>query len=48
MNKEDDKNSKEEFITNYLKKNKNFFIKFPNLVKELNFPPKGNKFNKII
>ena len=37
MPKENDKNSAEELVIKYLKKNKNFFIKFPELTKELNF-----------
>jgi len=48
MPKENNKNSAEEFIIKYLKKNKNFFIKFPELTKELNFPLKDNGSDKII
>ena len=48
MPKENDRNSVEELVTKYLKKNKNFFIKFPELAKELNFPLNDNGSNKII
>ena len=48
MAKENDKNSAEELVTKYLKKNKNFFIKFPELAKELNFPLKDNGSDKIV
>ena len=48
MTKENDKNSAEELVSKYLKKNKNFFIKFPELAKELNFPLKDNGSDKII
>ena len=42
MNNEYDRNSLEQNVIKYLKKNKNFFIKFPQLTKELNFPTKDN------
>ena len=48
MPKENDRNSVEELVTKYLKKNKNFFVKFPKLAKELNFPLNDNGSNKII
>ena len=48
MPKENDKNSAEELVIKYLKKNKNFFIKFPELTKELSFPLKDNGSNKVI
>ena len=48
MTKKFDKNSVEELVINFLKKNKNFFIKYPELTKELNFPLKDNGSDKII
>ena len=40
MNKKDDNSSAEELVQKFLKKNKNFFIKHPELLKELQFPLK--------
>ena len=48
MKKEDDKNSIEELVINYLKKNKNFFIRYPDLTKQLNFPLKDKGSDKVI
>jgi len=48
MNKELDQNSSEELVIRYLKKNKNFFIKYPELSKELNFPSKDNGSDQVI
>ena len=48
MKKENDKNSAEELVLNYLKKNKNFFIKYSELTKELNFPLKNIGLDKVI
>ena len=48
MKKENDKNSSEEIVIEYLKKNKNFFIKYSELIKGLNFPLKDNGSEKII
>ena len=48
MFKKNSKNSAEELVIKYLKKNKNFFIKFPKLTKELNFPLKNNSSEKIV
>ena len=48
MAKENGKNSAEELVIKYLKKNKNFFIKYPELTKELNFPLKENDSDKVI
>ena len=48
MTKQHDKNSREEVVINFLKKNKNFFLKYPELAKELNFTLKNNGSNKII
>ena len=42
MKKDNDKNSSEEVVIEYLKKNKNFLIKYPELIKGLNFPLKDN------
>ena len=38
----------EEEIINYLKKNKNFFVKYPDLTKNLNFPLKDKSSDKVI
>ena len=38
----------EEEIINFLKKNKNFFVKYPDLVKDLNFPLKDKSSDKVI
>ena len=48
MTKEKDKDSAEEIVINYLKKNKNFFIKYPEITKQLNFLIKDNGSNKVI
>ena len=38
MTRKDDNGSNEELVKNFLKKNKNFFIKHPELLKEIQFP----------
>ena len=48
MVKEYDNNSSEEIVINFLKKNKNFFIKYPDLTTELNFPLKDTGSDKVI
>ena len=48
MKKEQGKNSSEELVITYLKKNKNFFLKYPELIKELNFSLKDNGSDKVI
>ena len=48
MTRKDDNSSAEELVQSFLKKNKNFFIKYPNLTSELNFPLKDNGSNKVI
>ena len=48
MNKKDDSSSGEELVQNFLKKNKNFFIKHPELLKELQFPLKDEGSDKVI
>ena len=48
MKKDQGKNSSEELVITYLKKNKNFFLKYPELTKELNFSLKDNGSDKII
>ena len=48
MAKDNGKNSAEELVINYLKKNKNFFLKYPELTKELNFTLKNNESDKVI
>ncbi len=48
MRKKDDNSSAEELVRNFLKKNKNFFIKHPQLLKELQFPLKDDGSEKVI
>ena len=48
MNKKNDNSSAEELVQNFLKKNKNFFIKHPELLKELQFPLKDEGSEKVI
>ena len=48
MNKKDDNSSAEELVQRFLKKNKNFFIKHPELLKELQFPLKDEGSDKVI
>jgi len=48
MIKEYDNNSLEEIVINYLKKNNNFFIKYPDLASELNYPLKNRGSDKVI
>lgn len=48
MKRKDDNSSAEELVQNFLKKNKNFFIKHPELLKELQFPVKEEGSDKVI
>ena len=48
MNKKDDNSPAEELVQSFLKKNKNFFIKHPELLKELQFPLKDEGSDKVI
>ena len=48
MNKKDNNSSAEELVQKFLKKNKNFFIKHPELLKELQFPLKDEGSDKVI
>ena len=48
MKKKEENSSAEELVKNFLKKNKNFFIKNPDLLKELQFPLKEEGSNKVI
>jgi uncharacterized protein YigA (DUF484 family) len=48
MNKKDDKSSDIELVQKILKQNKNFFIKYPELLKELQFPQKDEGSEKVI
>ena len=48
MKVKDDNSSAEELVQNFLKKNKNFFIKHPELLKELQFPLKDEGSDKVI
>ena len=41
MKRKDDNSSPEELVKNFLKKNKNFFLKHPDLLKELQFQTKN-------
>ena len=40
--------SEKEFVIDYLKKNKDFFIQFPFLINEINFPTQLEGFNRIL
>ena len=48
MPKKNDKNSIEELVIKYLKKNKNFFIQFPQIAKDLNFISTERSSEKVI
>ena len=48
MKRKDNNSSPEELVKNFLKKNKNFFIKHPELLKELQFPLKNEESEKVI
>ena len=48
MKRKDNNSSAEELVQNFLKKNKNFFIKHPELLKELQFPLKDEGSDKVI
>ena len=48
MKRENNNGSTEELVHNFLKKNKNFFIKHPELLKELQFPLKDERSEKVI
>jgi uncharacterized protein YigA (DUF484 family) len=48
MTKNNDKDSAEKFVIEYLKKNKNFFLYCPELLNALNFPSKAKSSEKII
>ena len=42
------RDSAEELVIQFLKKNKNFFINYPRIIRELNFPDKTPRSEKII
>jgi len=48
MKKKNDNSSAEELVKDFLKKNKNFFINHPELLKELQFPLKDVSSEKVI
>ena len=48
MSKKSDKDSAEELVIQYLKKNKNLFLDYPELLSVLNFPAQNKESNKII
>ena len=48
MPSKNDKSSAEELVIQYLKKNKNIFLDYPELLNELNFPAQIKESNKII
>jgi len=48
MTRKDDNGSNEELVKNFLKKNKNFFIKYPELLKEIQFPLRDEGSDKVI
>ena len=48
MSKKSDKDSAEELVIQYLKKNNNLFLDYPELLSVLNFPAQNKESNKII
>ena len=48
MPKKNDKNSAEELVIQYLKKNKNLLLDYPELLDVLNFPNQIKRSGKII
>ena len=48
MKRKDENSSAEDLVQNFLKKNKNFFLKHPELLKELQFPLKDERSDKVI
>jgi len=48
MKRKDNNSSPEDLVKNFLKKNKNFFIKHPELLKELQFPLKNQESEKVV
>ena len=48
MKKKDDICSQEELVIKYLKKNKNFFIKYPEIIRGLKIPLKDKGSEKVI
>ena len=48
MSKQNHRNFDEEIIIQYLKKNKNFFLNYPELLNDLNFPSQIKSSSKII
>ena len=48
MTKKYDNSSSEELVKNFLQKNKNFFLKYSELLKELQFPLKDEDSDKVI
>ena len=48
MTKKSNNSSSEELVKNFLKKNKNFFLKHSELLKELQFPLKDEGSDKVI
>ena len=48
MKTKNDNSSPEELVKNFLKKKKNFFLKHPDLLKELQFPTKNRESDKVI
>jgi uncharacterized protein YigA (DUF484 family) len=48
MTRKDENGSNEELVKNFLKKNKNFFIKNPELLKEIQFPLRDEGSDKVI
>ena len=48
MKRKNDNSSPEELVKNFLKKNKNFFLTHPDLLKELQFPTKNRESDKVI
>ena len=48
MKKKDENSSQEELIIKFLQKNKNFFIKYPEIIRDLQIPLKDQGSEKVI
>jgi len=48
MKKKDESGSQEELVKKFLKKNKNFFIKYPEIIRDLQVPLKDKGSDKVI
>ena len=48
MSKKNISDSSKKIVVDFLKKNKDIFIKYPELIDYLNFPPQINKVDKVV